>query len=274
MALVEPKDTMKPTTLVADRLSLGYGAHTIVEHADLVIPPGRVTALVGPNGCGKSTLLRGLAAILPARDGQVVLDGKDIRDYSAGSIARRLGLLPQGAHAPESMTVREICALGRYPHQNWLKLWTAHDEEAVTEAMKATHVNEFADRPMETLSGGQRQRAWIAMVLAQDTDVLLLDEPTTYLDMGHQLEVLDLVRDLNRLGKTVVMVLHDLNQASHYSDNLVVLQDGTIDSVGDPEEVLTAEMIRRVFCVQCRILRSEESGRPLCLPLARVMPGE
>ncbi len=259
---------MKYHGLKAEELKLAYGDKTVVHGVDFEVQPGKVTVLVGPNGCGKSTLLRGIAAVLDRQAGRIVLDGREISEYRTRDIARRLGLLPQAPATPEAITVRDICALGRYPHQNWLKIRSAADDAAMEEAMNATGVLELADRPLDTLSGGQRQRAWIAMVIAQETEYLLLDEPTTYLDMGHQLEVLDLIRDINAAGRSVVMVLHDLNQAARYADEIVIMQEGRIYGRGNPHEMMTTRMINEVFGVHCHILQS--GNRPHCVRLGRV----
>ncbi|GLW74792.1 cobalamin/Fe3+-siderophore ABC transporter ATP-binding protein [Kitasatospora phosalacinea] len=256
--------------LAAHGLHLRYGDRTVVRGLDLELPGGAVTAIVGPNACGKSTLLRGLVRLLAPAAGAVTLDGADIHRMPARALARRMGLLPQQPVTPEAVTVEALVRLGRYPHQRMLTPWSAADQAAVEEALRRTGTDALRDRPVDQLSGGQRQRAWIALALAQDTDLLLLDEPTTFLDLRHQLDVLDLVTDLHRdAGRTVVMVLHDLGQAARYADHLVVLHDGELAAAGPPGEVLTAELVERVFQVPCRIVPDPETGTPLVVPLAR-----
>ncbi|GIV77229.1 MAG: iron-enterobactin transporter ATP-binding protein [Litorilinea sp.] len=255
--------------LEASNLTLGYDGSAIIQGLDLQIPPGRITALVGPNGCGKSTLLRGLARLLKPRGGAVYLDGKAIHHLNTRDVARQIGLLPQSPLAPEGLTVRELVAQGRYPHQQWFQQWSAADEAAIHQALAITGMSALADRPLETLSGGQRQRAWIAMALAQETEILLLDEPTTFLDLAYQLEVLDLLHELNQGGRTIVMVLHDLNQACRYADHLVALRDGTIVAQGSPQAIMTAALVQQVFGMACRILEDPVAGTPLCVPIGR-----
>ncbi|KDN81115.1 ABC transporter ATP-binding protein [Kitasatospora cheerisanensis] len=256
--------------LAAHGLHLRYGDRTVVRGLDLELPGGAVTAIVGPNACGKSTLLRGLVRLLDPAAGTVTLDGADIHRMPARALARRMGLLPQQPVTPEAVTVEALVRLGRYPHQRMLTPWSAADQAAVEEALRRTGTDVLRDRPVDRLSGGQRQRAWIALALAQDTDLLLLDEPTTFLDLRHQLDVLDLVTDLHRdAGRTVVMVLHDLGQAARYADHLVVLGDGELAAAGPPGEVLTAELVEEVFQVPCRVIPDPETGTPLVVPLAR-----
>ncbi|WP_424893164.1 ABC transporter ATP-binding protein [Streptomyces sp. XH2] len=263
-------DTSPPNTLAAHRLSLGYAGRTVVDGVDLAVPAGAVTAVVGPNACGKSTLLRGLARLLAPTAGTVTLDGADIHRMPARALARRLGLLPQQAVAPEGVTVEGLVRLGRYPHQRMLTPWSKADQAAVEEALARTGTDALRDRPVDQLSGGQRQRAWIALALAQDTPLLLLDEPTTFLDLRHQLDVLDLVDELNaEAGRTVVMVLHDLGQAARYADHLVVMCDGRPAAAGPPADVLTAELVEKVFQVECRVVPDPETGTPLVVPRAR-----
>jgi iron complex transport system ATP-binding protein len=257
-------------TLTVDALTLGYGDRTVVEGLDLVIPPGRITAIVGANACGKSTLLRSMSRLLAPRAGTVLLDGKAVHRTPAKQLARTLGLLPQSPIAPEGITVADLVGRGRHPHQGILSRWNAHDDEAVATALDATDTAALADRAVDELSGGQRQRVWIAMALAQETDLLLLDEPTTFLDVSHQVEVLDLLVDLNRnRGTTVVMVLHDLNLAARYADHLVALAGGTVHAAGTPAEVLTEDTVRAVFGLDSRIITDPTSGTPLMLPLGR-----
>ncbi|MFE4949949.1 ABC transporter ATP-binding protein [Leifsonia sp. NPDC056665] len=261
---------MTEQTLAARDLTLAYEGRVVVDGLDLDIPPGRVTAIVGPNACGKSTLLRGLSRLLAPASGSVLLDGADIRSLPTKEVATRLGLLPQTPTAPDGITVADLVSRGRYPHQGWFRRWTAEDDTAVQEAMAATGVAELADRAIDELSGGQRQRVWIAMALAQQTGILLLDEPTTFLDISHQLDVLDLLLDLNAArGTTVVMVLHDLNLAARYADHLVAMRAGSIVASGDPAEVVTAELVRDVFGVESVIATDPVAGTPLVVPLGR-----
>lgn len=256
-------------TLSAQQIDLAYDGKAIIESLDLHIPPGQITALVGPNGCGKSTLLRGLSRLLKPRRGAVLLDGKAIHTLSTKELAKQIGVLPQSPVAPEGLTVYELVAQGRYPHQRWFQQWSERDEQLVQESLDITGMAEFAARPLETLSGGQRQRAWIAMALAQQTEILLLDEPTTFLDLAYQLEVLDLLHDLNEQGRTVVMVLHDLNQACRYAHHLVAMREGRIVAQGAPADVMTEEMVGKVFRLACRIASDPVTGSPLCVPIGR-----
>ncbi|NDJ35323.1 MAG: ABC transporter ATP-binding protein, partial [Chloroflexi bacterium] len=238
-----------------ENLSLTYDGKTmIVDTLNLTIRQESMTALVGPNGCGKSTLLRGMSRLLQPAGGAVHLDGQAIHTMKTKELAQQLGMLPQSPSAPEGLTVYELVAQGRYPHQGFFQQWTREDEGIVQQALEKTNLTLFADRPVDTLSGGQRQRAWIAMSLAQQTDVLLLDEPTTYLDLAYQIDVLDLLEDLNHDGRTIVMVLHDLNQAARYADHIVALRGGQIVTQGTPEEVMTAETIREVFGLYTQII--------------------
>ncbi|PPG91438.1 cobalamin/Fe(3+)-siderophore ABC transporter ATP-binding protein [Rathayibacter sp. AY1F3] len=257
-------------TLTAEGVTLGYGDRTVVDGLDLVVPPGRITAIVGANACGKSTLLRSMSRLLAPRSGAVLLDGRAVHRTPAKQLARTLGLLPQSPIAPEGITVADLVGRGRHPHQGMLSRWSAHDDEAVATALDATDTAALADRSVDELSGGQRQRVWIAMALAQETDVLLLDEPTTFLDVSHQIEVLDLLVDLNRTrGTTVVMVLHDLNMAARYADHLVAIAYGAVHASGTPAAVLTEETVLAVFGLDSRIITDPTSGTPLMLPLGR-----
>ncbi|MBD1879519.1 ABC transporter ATP-binding protein [Coleofasciculus sp. FACHB-T130] len=252
------------------RLTLAYEGVPIIKNLDLAIPEGKITALVGANGCGKSTLLRGLARLLKPRNGTVYLDAADLFKLSTKEVAKQLGILPQGPVAPEGLTVRDLVALGRYPYQNWLQQWSKEDERLVALALATTGMTELAERSLDTLSGGQRQRAWIAMALAQDTEILLLDEPTTFLDLAHQIEVLDLLLELNQTqGRTLVMVLHDLNQACRYADYLVAVKEGCVYAHGTPMQVMTEAMVREVFGLGCRIVEDPVAGTPMCIPLGR-----
>ena len=261
---------MKPHTLIADGLSAGYGEATVLDGLTLAIPPGKITVIVGANACGKSTLLRTLSRLLPARRGKVLLDGKSIHHLPSRELARTLGLLPQSPIAPEGIAVSDLVSRGRHPHQGLFSRWRREDDEAVAAALAATKTEDLAERPVDELSGGQRQRVWIAMALAQETDLLLLDEPTTFLDISHQIEVLDLLTDLNQTrGTTVVMVLHDLNLAARYADHLVAMANGRLHVAGPPEAVLTEENVRQVFGLQSRIVTDPTSGRPTMLPIGR-----
>ncbi|MRH88363.1 ATP-binding cassette domain-containing protein [Nocardia sp. SYP-A9097] len=255
-------------TLAAQDITLGYGERVIVDGLSLDIQPGVITTVIGPNGCGKSTLLRSLGRLLEPRDGRIVLDGKAISSMKTRDIARVIGLLPQTPIAPEGLTVADLVARGRHPHQSWLRQWSADDESEVATALAQTGIADLADRTLDELSGGQRQRAWISMALAQGTDILLLDEPTTYLDLAHSLEVLDLVDRLHAdFGRTVVMVLHDLNLAIRYSDQLIVMRAGRIIAQGRPGEIITAELLREVFGLRARVLEDPVSGRPMIVPI-------
>jgi iron complex transport system ATP-binding protein len=253
-----------------ENLSLCYDSETTIVHQlNLRIQQGTITALVGPNGCGKSTLLRGLSRLLKPKHGAVYLNGQDIHAMKARDLARQLGILPQAPTAPEGLTVHELVAQGRYPHQNWFQQWSREDERIVQEALTITNLTLFADRPIDTLSGGQRQRAWIAMALAQQTDVLLLDEPTTYLDLAYQVDVLDLLDELNAKGRTIIMVLHDLNQAARYADTMVALRGGQIVAQGTPEVVMTPENILQVFGLKAEVIPDPITGTPMCVPIGR-----
>ena len=257
-------------TLSAEAMTLAYGDRVVVDDLNLVVPPGRVTAIVGANGCGKSTVLRALARLLVPKSGRVLLDGADIHARHSREVARVLGLLPQGPVAPEGIAVADLVGRGRHPHQRPLARWNARDYEVVAQSLAATGIAELADRPVDELSGGQRQRVWIAMALAQETDILLLDEPTTFLDVAHQIEVLDLLIDLNReRGTTIVMVLHDLNLAARYADHMVAVRAGAIIAGGPPAEILTAALMRDVFGLDSLVVPDPVSGAPLVLPRGR-----
>ncbi|MER7819796.1 ABC transporter ATP-binding protein [Streptomyces sp. NPDC096153] len=255
------------STLTARELTLAYEDRTVVRALDLAVPDGRVTVIVGPNACGKSTTLRALGRLLRPKGGAVLLDGTELARIPTKRIARRIGLLPQSPVAPEAIIVADLVSRGRQPHQAWWKQWSDEDERAVTEAMERTDVTALADRPVDELSGGQRQRVWIAMALAQDTDLLLLDEPTTFLDIAHQVEVLDLVRRLNHeRSRTVVAVLHDLNQAARYADHLVAMKDGRIVAEGHPTDIVTAELVEEVFGLASVVVADPVTGSPLVVP--------
>lgn len=256
-------------------LSLDYGGQAIVSDLDLRIPAGAVTVLVGANGCGKSTLLKAFARLLRPRHGVVLLNGQDIRSKPTVQVARELAILPQTPVAPEGLTVQQLVRMGRYPHQGWLRQWTREDHDRVEAVLADTGLLALRDHAVDALSGGQRQRAWIAMTLAQDADVLLLDEPTTYLDLAHQIDVLDMIDSLNvNFGKTVVMVLHDLNLAARYGHHLVALRQGRVHAQGRPEQILDEAMVREVFGLACRIVPDPVYGTPLCIPLDRRAPAQ
>lgn len=256
--------------LHADAASWGYRDRTVIERLTLSIPTGNITSIVGPNGCGKSTLLHGLARLLKPSGGQVIIDGQDIARLPSKEVARRLGLLSQSSLAPDGITVADLVARGRYPHQSGLSRWSTDDEQAVIEALRATGTLELAQRRVDELSGGQRQRVWIALVLAQETPVILLDEPTTFLDVAHQIDILDLLVDLNHNeGRTVVLVLHDLNQAARYSDHLIALKEGAVFAEGPPESTVTEQMVRDVFGIDSQVITDNVSGTPMVLPIGR-----
>jgi iron complex transport system ATP-binding protein len=256
--------------LRAEGLRLAYDDRVVVDDLDLVVPTGRITVIVGANACGKSTLLRALARLLTPKSGAVRLDGRSIHSIPTRALAQQLGILPQSPVAPEGLTVIDLVGRGRSPHQTWWRQWSSTDEDAVHEALRATDMTDLAHRAVDELSGGQRQRAWIAMAVAQGTPVMLLDEPTTYLDLAHQIDVLDLITDLNRhQGRTVVMVLHDLNQACRYADHIVAMKAGRIAGEGSPAEVVTAAMVEEVFGLRCVVGTDPVSGTPMVIPMGR-----
>jgi iron complex transport system ATP-binding protein len=261
--------------LAAEHLNVGYLDRAVIDGLSVTIAHGGITALVGPNGSGKSTLLKTLARLLRPNSGGVLLDGKAIHTFSTTEIARQMAILPQGPSAPHGLTVRELVEQGRYPHVGALRMLKGQDHEAITRALALTDMTGFAHRPLDSLSGGERQRAWIALTLAQDTPVLLLDEPTTFLDIGHQLEVLELVAQLNReRAMTIVLVLHDLNQAARYADRMIVLNGGAIMADGAPAEVLTHDLLASVFGVRVNIVTDPATGTPVCLPYGIAPRGE
>lgn len=261
--------TDSPTTRLAGTgLRVGYDQRTIIHELDIAIPDDSFTVIVGPNACGKSTLLRALARLLKPTQGQVVLDGQEITRYPSKEVAKRIGLLPQTSIAPDGISVIDLVSRGRYPHQSILRRWSAADEAAVLAAMEATNVTELSGRLVDELSGGQRQRVWVAMALAQETPLLLLDEPTTFLDITHQVELLDLFTRLNQEGgRTLVAVLHDLNQAARYATHLIAMRDGHVVAQGAPADIVTAELVEEVFGLRCRIINDPESHTPLVIPL-------
>ncbi|GAA4488199.1 ABC transporter ATP-binding protein [Actinoallomurus oryzae] len=258
------------TRLRADDLTLAYERRTVAEDLSVAVPDRSFTVVVGPNACGKSTLLRALARTLKPRSGTVLLDGQDIRTLPTRAVARTLGLLPQSPIAPDGITVADLVARGRYPHQRLLRQWSGEDERVVGEAMSATGVTDLAGAYVDELSGGQRQRVWIAMALAQETPLLLLDEPTTFLDIAHQIDVLDLCARLHQEeGRTLVAVLHDLNHAARYATHLIAMRDGEVVAEGDPSSVVTAELVEKVFGLPCRVIPDPETDTPLVIPAAR-----
>jgi len=257
-------------TLEARNLCLSYGGTPIFDDLNVKIPKGKITVLIGSNGCGKSTLLRSLARLLLPRKGSIVLDGQELAKLPTKEIAKRLAILPQGPTAPEGLTVLQLVKQGRYPYQSWLQQWSEEDERMVRLSLQSTRMEALAERPVDALSGGQRQRAWIAMTLAQGTDTILLDEPTTYLDVTHQIEVLDLLYELNeREGRTIVMVLHDINLACRYAHHMVAVKNGRIWAEGAPEEIVGPDMIRSVFDMDCQVLQDPFYGTPMCIPYGK-----
>lgn len=256
--------------LQTKQLTLSYGGGPIIDSLDMAVPAGKITVLIGSNGCGKSTLLKSMARLLKPKSGAIVLDGKDITHTNTKQIARKLSILPQGPVAPQELTVFQLVKLGRYPHQNWFNQWSEEDERHVWDAIRLTQLEELAERPVESLSGGQRQRAWIAMTFAQDTDMILLDEPTTYLDLSHQVEVLDILYELNRSQqRTIVMVLHDLNLAARYADHMVAVANRTVLASGPPEAIMTSETIEQVFHMPCIVVKDPLFGTPMCVPYGK-----
>jgi len=256
--------------LRAQDLTLGYDADDVIGHLDVEIPDGGITVIVGANACGKSTLLRGLARLLKPRTGTVLLDGRSVHEMRSVDVARVLGLLPQTPVAPDGITVADLVGRGRYPHQGWFRQWSAADDVAVTAALETTGTADLADRPLSELSGGQRQRVWIAMALAQETDLLLLDEPTTYLDINHQVELLDLLTDLNRgRGTTIVLVMHDLNLACRYADHVIAMKRGAIVAEGAPADVIDAGVVSDVFGLRCEVVPDPVCGTPMVVPRGR-----
>lgn len=256
--------------LETQRLTLSYGERNIIEALDLNIPRGKITVFIGSNGSGKSTLLRSLARLLKPKEGAILLEGESIAKRSTKEVAKRLAILPQGPSAPEGLTILQLVKQGRYPYQNWLQQWSEEDEQMVNKALAATQLTEMANRAVDSLSGGQRQRAWIAMTLAQGTETILLDEPTTYLDMSHQIEILDLLFELNQTEqRTIVMVLHDLNLACRYAHHIVAVHNQTVVAEGAPNEVLTTDLVRTVFDMDCQITQDPLYGTPMCIPYSK-----
>ncbi|MDO9456619.1 ABC transporter ATP-binding protein [Nocardioides sp.] len=269
MSLDKDQTPVGTSRLGAENVTVGYGGAPVVSDLTVDVPDGKVTTIIGPNGCGKSTLLRTLARLLRPSSGRVRLDGEPISGIPTREISQRMALLPQSPIAPEGLLVRDLVGRGRHPHQRWFSQWSAEDERIVEEALEMTDTSSLRDRPVDQLSGGQRQRAWIAMTLAQDTDLVLLDEPTTYLDLAHQIEVLDLVTRLNReRGRTVAMVLHDLNLAARYSDVVVVMDRGRVVQQGGPAEIFTAEMLASVFGLEADVIPDPRTGLPILVPVS------
>ncbi|AKS38529.1 ABC transporter [Anoxybacillus gonensis] len=258
------------TILQTKSLTLSYGNSIVIDELNMSIPKGEITVLIGANGCGKSTLLRSLARLLKPIGGTVLLEGKEITKMPTKEVAKKMAILPQSPTVPESLTVLQLVKQGRYPHQTWLKQWSKEDEDAVKRALQATGMIQFAERSVDSLSGGQRQRAWIAMTLAQHTEVILLDEPTTYLDVAHQIEILDLLFTLHEQEKrTIVMVLHDLNLACRYAHHIVAIRDKTVYAQGKPEKIISRELVKDVFQLDCEVIYDPLFGTPLCIPYGR-----
>ncbi|MFF2877042.1 ABC transporter ATP-binding protein [Gottfriedia sp. NPDC057991] len=255
--------------LWTENITIKYDNRVISRNLSVQIPDGSFTVIVGPNGCGKSTLLRTLSNLLKPSEGQILLDGKAITSYKSKEVARKLGLLPQSSTAPDGITVANLVAHGRYPYQSLIRQWTDEDEAAVMSAMELTNTSDLSHRYVDELSGGQRQRVWVAMVLAQQTPMLLLDEPTTYLDIAHQIELLELFKDLNQQGNTLVAVLHDLNHAARYADNIIAMKDGQVIAQGDPREIITAKLVEEVFGLKCIIIEDPIANTPLVVPLGK-----
>jgi iron complex transport system ATP-binding protein len=251
-------------------VDLSYDKHTVVRGLSLRIANGRITTIVGPNGCGKSTFLRGIARILRPSGGAILLDGRAIHGMPTRTVAQRIGLLPQAPTAPDGITVEDLVGRGRYPHQSLFQRWSVGDQTAVEAALEATHMSDLRASIVDELSGGQRQRAWIAMALAQETPIVLLDEPTTYLDLAHQMDVLDLLAELNeRDGRTIVMVLHDVNQAARYSHEIVAMKEGQVVATGAPRQIIDVDFLRDVFGLEARVIVDPVDGTPVCLPVHR-----
>lgn len=267
-----PRPDRPTSRLHAESIALGYDGRTIVPELSVTIPDASFTVIIGPNACGKSTLLRGLSRLLTPEKGQVVLDGRSISSLPAKEVARRLGLLPQSALAPDGITVADLVARGRFPHQGLLRQWSEADEAAVQEALEATGTEELAARRVDELSGGQRQRVWVAMVLAQQTDLLLLDEPTTFLDIAHQIELMELLARLHREGRTIVAVLHDLHHAARYADHIVAMRDGRVVASGSPAEVVTSTLVEEIYDLPNVVIEDPITGGPLVVPRGAPLP--
>lgn len=262
---------MKPThTFKTEAAVAGYDHKTVIQGVSLVIPNNKISVIIGANGCGKSTLLKAMARLIKPTSGEITLDGKPVNKIPPKQLARVLGLLPQSPIVPEGISVADLVGRGRFPHQSWLSGWSKQDYEAVAEAMEIMDITELANHHIDELSGGQRQRVWIAMALAQQTDILLLDEPTTFLDITYQVEILDLLTDLNRKrGTTIVMVLHDINLSARYADHIFALHEGKLIAEGQPSEVITSEMVNRIFGLNCTVIQDPVSGSPFVVPRGR-----
>lgn len=261
---------MAETSITTEQLTLSYGKNIIIDELDLAIPKGKITVLIGGNGCGKSTLLRSAARLLKPLSGTILLDGEEIASMPTKEVAKKMAILPQSPSAPQGLTVLQLVKQGRYPHQTWLKQWSSEDETAIQSALASTGLLDLQDRPVDELSGGQRQRAWIAMTLAQNTETILLDEPTTYLDMTHQIDILDLLFELNELERrTIVMVLHDLNLACRYAHHIIAVKDKGVYAQGAPENIMNRELVRHVFQMECQIITDPLFGTPLCIPYGK-----
>jgi len=269
LTLHSPASISVSPRLAASDITIGYDRRVISRELSVEIPDGSFTVIVGPNACGKSTLLRALSKLIVPSAGQVVLDGRSISSYKAREVARVLGLLPQTSLAPDGITVADLVARGRHPHQGFMRQWSPADEAAVIAAMDATGVTELSGRHVDELSGGQRQRVWVAMVLAQQTPLMLLDEPTTFLDIAHQIELMELFTDLNEQGTTLVAVLHDLNQAARYATHLIAMKDGSVVAQGAPSEIVTASLVEEVFGLRCVVVPDPVTGMPSVVPIGR-----
>ncbi|WP_201292165.1 ABC transporter ATP-binding protein [Actinomyces sp. zg296] len=268
------QDRARPAELTTRALRAGYGGRVVVDGVDVAIPVGQISVIVGANACGKSTLLKTMARVLTPMDGRVLLDGKEIRSLPTRRLAQRLGLLPQQPIAPEGIAVADLVGRGRSPHQGLFRATSGADRRIVEASLLATRTEALADRSIDELSGGQRQRVWIAMALAQRTDVLLLDEPTTFLDLAHQVEVLDLLTDLNReRGTTIVMVLHDINLAARYADHIIAMRQGRVVASGAPSDVVSSGLVREVFDLEADVIPDPVSGTPLIVPKGRYHVG-
>lgn len=261
--------TAAASPLLVETLSVQYDKRTIIKDLSVTIPLNSFTVIIGPNACGKSTLLRALSGLLKPERGHVMLDGKELATYKAKEVARRLGLLPQTAIAPDGIAVADLVARGRYPHQSIFRQWTEADEQIVAGAMEATGTSSLAGRLVDELSGGQRQRVWVAMALAQQTPLLLLDEPTTFLDIAHQIELMELFTELNADGHTLVAVLHDLNHAARYATHLIAMKDGAIVAQGDPRDIVTEALVEEVFDLPCKVIEDPVTGTPLVVPIGK-----
>ncbi|GAA0621539.1 ABC transporter ATP-binding protein [Kribbella sandramycini] len=270
MSTPSPSDSR----LHVESATIGYDKRVISRELSVAIPDESFTVIVGPNACGKSTLLRGLSRLLKPSAGQVVLDGADINSFKTKEVARRVGLLPQSSIAPDGITVGDLVARGRYPHQGFVRQWTEADEQAVLRAMRQTSVTDLSARLVDELSGGQRQRVWVAMALAQHTDIMLLDEPTTFLDITHQIELMELFTDLHHVGHTLVAVLHDLNHAARYATHLIAMKDGQVVAEGAPAEIVTADLVHEVFGLRCLVVPDPVAGTPSVVPLGRDRPAK